>query len=841
MATVLDRTAQTLADVTGFVYDRSVTPERLVGQGWIISKSRIVILASTVANYAEAPWALLVRFPFPDLTFGVKNISFHPEFNKRAVRDHYLAQANELIPQPLILDHDLATITIDAEILDLQPDKVQELNRALSLPLQISAQDLSGVMRAGETGNILQKAIISGRSGVLNFYDERKVPFARLLIRNGQIVKASYQYLQNEFAVCELMWRKPGGNFVLQTQDNLSWAGIPDITMSTDQLANEANRRNQDLPRMLDALGGPNARYVKTKQNIDLNQINPQIRWIVERIWPMLDGTLPLTKFSERLLVDTYTALQALWEMKHLGLVGIASTEIFHRSGQLGPALTPGHDMDLRIWDGVQAFYLDDLSASPIYMQGNHFGSTNLLSTNTLLHTIPVASKYGAAILKEGRIIGVHNGKYVPLKNAALPPFPLFQMTWIGCLSDMSAKRMRTSTIDTMEAESDPDLATSGRGTLTGVRGRSQNLAAAENVDQPDLPRPAAASDEPELLQRFTKIQILGAGGAMFLLGLIMSIGAMLSPKPAVVANNNTPAQTTKTATGAATGGLTPEASPAPSQTAPASMQAALDIAGFKNTTIPSFEFFDTKQDTNPKLSFGIQSPTSNQKMLFVVWPNANIKDVVDSNTKQLPFWPAKFDNVQKTIEEGETEHMYWRASHYFVEVTDEKTKKVESKPMVALVGAFPSQQPDSSIMVLIKPYTGEGNLDYRTPIQLVERMFAEKTAASGTQTAPEETFASTADLDAYRQKIGDLIKAGYKAPADADRANKCVVRFILDANGQINKLELKYASGIEEVDKGLQKAILSKVPFPAPPKTKEGQLSVQVTIDGGEITVGDW
>ena len=841
MATVLDRTAQTLVDVTGFVFDRSVTPEKLIGQGWIISKSRIVVLASLVANYSEAPWALVVRFPYPDLIFGVKNISFHPEFNKRAVRDHYLSQANELVQQPIILDHDLATITLDAELPDLQPDKVQELNRALSLPLQISAQDLSGVMRAGDTGNILQKAITSGRSGVLNFYDERKVPFARLLIRNGQIVKAHFQQLQNEFAVCELMWRKPGGNFVLQSQENLSWGEIPDIAMSTDQLANEATRRTQDLPRMLDALGGPNARYVKTKPNIDLNQINPQIRWVVERIWPILDGTLPLTKFSEKLSIDTYTSLQALWEMKHLGLVGINNNDLYHRSGQVGQPLTSGHDLDLKIWEGIQAFYLDELSTVPVFMQGNFFGSTNLLTPNTLLHTIPVASRFGAAILKDGRIIGVHNGKYVPSKAASTPPFPLLQMVWIGGLSDMSAKRLRTSTLETLDEAEQDSMASTGRGTMTGVRRAGSSSSADNSLPPSEQAPPTQDSSEPAILQKFSKIQILGAGGGMFLIGLLMSLSAMMAPKPTTpVANNTGTSAATKTATSTATGAGLGEIAP-PSSMAPASLKPALDLAGFKDSALHPFQFIDTNKDTTPKLSFGLQAEQPNQKILFVSYPNANLKDVVDKNINQIPFWPAKSSFNEKPLEEGQSEHMTYRVGRYLVDKTDEKTKTVKTVPMVALVGAFSSTRPDSSILVIAQPFKGEGELEYRSLVSMIERMFAEKGSADGSGSAAQEAVADPADIEKYRSTVGQIIKDGYKAPPDSDRANKCMVRFIIDQTGKISKLELKYSSGMEEVDKALQRAVTSSVPFPEPPKFKDGQLAVQVTVDGGDFSVGEW
>ena len=58
---------QNYADATGFVVDRSATPPKIVGQAFLVSKSRAVTCASVVANYVEAPWALEVRFPHPDI------------------------------------------------------------------------------------------------------------------------------------------------------------------------------------------------------------------------------------------------------------------------------------------------------------------------------------------------------------------------------------------------------------------------------------------------------------------------------------------------------------------------------------------------------------------------------------------------------------------------------------------------------------------------------------------------------------------------------------------------------------------------------------------------------
>ncbi len=835
MATVLDRTVQALADVTGFIVDRTVIPEQVIGQAWIISKSRMVVLASSICNYADAPWALLVKFPYPDLTFSVKAITLHPEFNKRAMRDAYLAQANQLLPSLPVLENDIATITIDAEIPDLQPDRIQELNRALSLQLTISTQDLSGVMRAGETGNILQKAIVSGRNGILNFYDERKVPFCRMLLQGGRILKATFNNLQNEFAVCELMWRKPGGNFVLQSQNSLSWGGIPDIAMSTDQLANEANRRTQDLPRMLDALGGPNARYLRTRQQIDLNQINDKIRWVVERMWPVLDGALPLTKLSERLAIDTYTALQALWEMKHLGLVNLASDDQYHRSGQLGPPLTPAHDIDLQFWDTLQGFYLDDLSTNPVTVQGNYFGSSHLLRLTQLLHTMPFpACKYGAIVLKDGRLVGLHNGKFTAVM-ASPPPFGLGQMTWIGCLTEMSAKRMRGAGMET-EIEQSEELPNTlaGRGTITGIKSRQLQQAVVDasssstslkspttehELDQHTPPEHA----EPDFLQKITKIQLLGASGALFIVGLL--IGFSMAPRPAAI-TTQTPANNTSSSPVASKSPLTGQKAPDGAKV----LKSVLKQANLKNTSIPPFVFTDTSAETTPKPSFGLESEQGNQKIILALWPDQDLHNIVEKNSTQPPFIPLK-PFKGKVIGKGDmpSHNIHWKATRYL---------NKEDKETVALVAAFPTVKGDQSILLVAMPYKGEGELDFTYTLNMIERMFKEGSKQQEDEDEDQGSTqeASEEEIDAYRIKVGESIKSAYRAPLDAERANRCVVNFLIGQGGKVTKLELKYASGMDEVDKAVQKAITGSEPYPPPPTTKSGTIPVQVTMQGGDF-----
>src|SRR5688572_16079775 len=111
MATELDKanTLQAIADSTGLIYDRAAQPEKVIGQAWLISRGRVVTLASAVSHYAEAPWALIIKFPHPNLSYAVRTVTLHPDFNRREARDYYLSKSMGAVP-PMTFENDIATL-----------------------------------------------------------------------------------------------------------------------------------------------------------------------------------------------------------------------------------------------------------------------------------------------------------------------------------------------------------------------------------------------------------------------------------------------------------------------------------------------------------------------------------------------------------------------------------------------------------------------------------------------------------------------------------------------------------------------------------------------------------
>lgn len=715
---VLDRTAQALADATGFIIDRTVFPEKIIGQAWLISKSRVAVKASSVSLYSDAPWALSIRFPHPDLNFSVKAMSLHPEFNKRLVRDHYLDQVNN--PQKHIYDNDIGTLTLDPETYEIAAERIQELHRALSLPFSVSAADLSGVMRPGEIGNVLQNTLSSGRSGLLSFYDERKLPFAHLEMSSGKILRASFNSLTNEYAVCELIWQKLGGNFVLHTQDSFKWGAIQEITTPTDQLAAEAMRRHQEIIKALESLGGSEARYTKIKQDVDLGQLSPQVRWGVERVWPVLNEFLPVSKLATRAGIDTYTSLQALLALRGLSAIEISTKDPFHRNGQLGQILTPGYDVDLNVWDKISGFCLEEHSAAPLIMKGNYVGPSSLLVARTLLHNLSLPDNgMGAALIKDGRLIGIHGGRYVA--NQANPlPFELWQMSWIGSLSDMNVKRLRMGSELSAESPVAADFDAqkqSGSLPVTGMRARS--VAELDSEVMPSEVRPVINNPgEPAFLSRFNKMQIFIFAACMFAFGFLTFINSLFSgprtaPPTVVKHTTNIPQEQ------------------ALSGDTKAAIKVATSVGQFKDTIFSPYQFVNTAVLTQPKESFGLESERQNQKILCVLWPNYSAADTVKSVQEQLPFLNyLRNKESEAGGDSGQTERLTWTVGHY-------KNKNKEDKDVTVLIGAYESSKPDHCILVLAQPYSEEGMLDYHVTLSVMQRMFAERKIPAQSEPAP--------------------------------------------------------------------------------------------------------
>lgn len=821
MATELENRSalQSFADATCLIYDRSVIPEKVIGQAWLVSKSRVATLASAVTNYSEAPWALIARFPHPDLTFAVKNVHLHPDFNKREARDAYLAQVTSQA-RKLTFDNDIATLTLEPEITPVAPERLAELNRALSLPFQISPQDLSGVMRAGEAPSIIQNSIMTGRSGLLTMLDGRNVPFARLQIKAGRLARGMFNQLTNELAVCEIIWRKPAGNYVFQTSDNFNWGDTPEIAIPTEQLAAEASRRTQEMPRVIDMLGGPDVKFQKAAATPDFSNMNPQQRWVAERLWETINGFLPLSKLSERVNSDTYTILKTLWEMRGMGMVTMSTESSFHMNGQLGAMLAPTADVDAIFWDPITAFYLDPVSGGPMITTGHFVGAGKLTAPKMLLHTAAVPSNVqGAAILKDGKLIGIHTGPFA-VRNAQASPFQLYQMQSLTSLNDLGVKRLRTTEVETM---AEPDVSQSLR--MPSARQRLADTL--ETTAPPEELQKEELTGVMAILDTFTKQQIaiggLALSGVLFLLMIIGFMSHGSAPPPTTSTNPS--------------GTSTSTAPPEPvSADIGKAIAVATTRAGFKEAPMESYKYEDTSKLSLGKESFQMVSNRKNDRVIFAVWPNDNpIKDMATQDMKEmtttLPFYgyrQAQGNLMQKGVHGGRIQYAHGRFT----------TPEGDTH---ATVGTFQvNSDPPRTIVFVAVPNDPKRNFDWASSLNLADHMTSDSATSSGNtgNDAQDVALATPEQLSEYRKKVETSVKGAYKAPKDdSEGDNSASITIGVNSEGKLTKKSFTKSAEVEAYNSALVKAV-DATTFSAPPKTKSGTYEVTITADGGKITV---
>jgi hypothetical protein len=847
MATELDRTTalQALADSTAFIIDRTVFPEKIVGQAWLISKGRIVTMASAVSNYADAPWALQIKFPHPGISYSVRTVTLHPDFNKREARDYYLAQAQSQLPPP-VMENDIATLALDSDLTPPPPERVAELNRALAVPFEISPQDMSGSMRTGDIPAILQSVLSTGRSGLLTMIDARNIPFARIAVRQTRIARASYQNLFNEIAICELIYRQPSGSFAFQLVEYRWPHDVPEVMTPTEQIMAEAMRRSDEIPRVMEMLGGSEVRFQRAMPLADFSTIPPQERWLAERLWEALDGYLPLGKVAERVCSDTYSALKMIWDLATMGLLGVNQSMVFHGNGQLGPLMVPAQELDLNTWDVLQGFYLDPISGSPIIMQGNFFGGAHVLTNKTLLHTIPVPSTVqGAIILKEGKFVGLHTGPYSLRGALNPPPVALQRMMWVGSLNDLSTKRLRTAEVAAAEAAANAEAA--AQMPVDPAISQPLRVKSIRGVAEPGTAEAVAPPVEVETgpLARFSKTQVVGASGVVFALGLIMMVMSMFAGHSQQPSPPPTVSTTTDTTTNVATVSTATQTSTADTDIGdPAAAAIGKDMMGMTRPP-DSFKFKDTTKLTDPKRSFAVISEAKNLDVTFIEWPNPVPLQDLEWVARHTPVYNLYRRDELKNEFTGNTSHINWAASHY-------RAPDEDNAVFTAVVGSFPEEGNGSHCIVFVaRPVAKGTNIpDISFPSNLIEECLAQRHAApataagnQGSKPTPDDGGASAGtatpeQLADYRRKLQALFKAEYHPPHyELETNTKVGMKLKIDASGNLSDLELE-PNPSDEFNQAFQRAITLAAPLPPPPKTKNGTYSIHVRAHANDITV---
>ncbi|MDR3612420.1 MAG: hypothetical protein P4L53_02570 [Candidatus Obscuribacterales bacterium] len=865
----LEQIQQNYADSTGFVMDRTCNPPKILGQAFLVSKSRAVTCASVVYNYLEAPWALEVVFPHPDIVLGLKSIALHNEFDKKAARAWYLNQTGTPGEQ-LLLPNDMASLVLDGTLPEMAPDKIGELNRALTIPFNSENVAASGNIAGPELLSVLTGIIQSRRTGLLTLFDARNIPIGRIQLNQGHIEKVFFGGILGELAFFELIYRNPCNGYVFQTETDFQWGNVRDIVAPSDALCAEANRRVAELPQMLAYLGGSEVRYQKRIESVDPSSVNEQVQWLVERLWENLDGYMVLDKLSERVGADTYTVAQTLRELSNGAAISMINRATpFHCNGQLGTPLTSHTDFEVHAWDPLQAFYLDPLSGKGVWAQGNFFGVANALQPKNMLHTIALPPNIpGSLILKDYKLIGVHSGAHVPKPGQPAPPVKLYQMVWMGALLDLSTKKLRSSLEEGADQQStmtrlrtdepealDPNAEKPQKfvcpschttNTRIGPCFNCGTIIEAPIVDPASESKLAQSAVGRQILEvqkktgLSTKMLAIGGGiiVAIPLLFMTMCGQTQAPPAPSI---NQTAADLHKVPDG--------------------TIQNAVQYAGFTGTAIPGYWFTDTTALTAPAKSFGMESEQSNNKVLFVIMDDMAPMKNLQAFSGKVPYQPDLVNDELLTPDQAMTSSLLgsekldiWNGFY-----KDDKKQRIK-----VLIGAFPSPILGKSVLLVSRALDSSKPFDPRATQFLVDQMEValkdradnsdtKASVKSGEEAKPEKEekkeerkVASDEDIDSFCETIATSIFDKMKLPDEVQKdveekhfkKLKCTLTVGIDPDGNVKKLELTKSAENDAVTNALQKAVNACAPFEDAPQTKDPLLTVVVKFTGDKVKV---
>jgi len=865
---------QNFANATGLLLDRTFDPPKVLGEAFIVSKSRAVTCASSLFNYAEAPWALAINFPHPDLLLGAKAVALHPDFDKKEARTNYLANSGIGAEKTSAQLNDFATIVLDPILQELQADKIAELRRALALPFSNVGVEASGAVHGTtELLNLIKAITDSSKSGLLTLFDVFNIPVAAIQFVEGSIQKATYNGIVAEMAFSEILYRNPGTGYAFSAQANFQWGNSRDVVVPTPNLVQEALRRVQELPSALNYIGGLHSRYQRSAQELTLADTNENMKWLIQAIWSSLDGFIAVDKLSERVGADTFTIVQGLREMLNQGMVSLLRKATpFSCLGQLGAPLTSHMDFDINPGDPLMAFYLDPLSGAPVWQKGEFAGVSSVLQPKNLLHTIPVpANAKGALILKNYKLVGVHNGSVLS-KAGQAPGKPVSQMMFMSAMLDMSARKLRGTT-DSEDQATNSRIATLRTATesVAGVASEGADKYICSNCYSANsklgpcsncgaiIEPPPGEWEPPEKLAKILPIKKLrslqrqyGVTNEQLIIGSACAVVLPLFTLMMCFHNTSLP--------------VVPVIHTG-HESAPQAVKVA-ERVGFKVTCPPGYWYADTLELTKPSDSFALNSETANQNVLFVVFNDMSAVQGFENFLSKPPFANTsesiglndfKVDSGSQTLGYGA---LTWYCSRYPVAPTE--TSPIDKQML--LIGAFGSKEQGKSVLVIGRPLKAEQNYDYKSALWLIDQMAEDftqeengKRTAEGVQNTgvktsankkPNETgpvvFATENQIKNFLTSAQKQVQAklvlpdGMKKELDDPKSKKLHVNLAIavDGDGKITKLDIADPSEAEKVTDAVVKAVKTAAPFKDAPKIESGSLALIVKLRKDKIKV---
>jgi hypothetical protein len=192
-----------------------------------------------------------------------------------------------------------------------------------------------------------------------------------------------------------------------------------------------------ELPNLLNDLGGEGVSYVRAAEILNLNALSEEVRYDAELIWPYIDAGISIDQIWEVCGIDDYAVYAALNELYKTRQIVELPTPAEDFLAQMQPLSLAPHLM-LSPWDEVTALTAHPNVGRAQLRSGHLVGLIRPNDPWHLLHSVSLPYRAaGCPIFKNGEVIGLHCG-LLPL-DPKLHALPLLfsQMIWVESIYQM--------------------------------------------------------------------------------------------------------------------------------------------------------------------------------------------------------------------------------------------------------------------------------------------------------------------------------------------------------------------------------------------------------------------
>jgi hypothetical protein len=409
-----DTTGQEVLGSIGLLIDR--LNQQVLGTVWLADNSKAITCAHLTVPYANIPEALQVNFPATGITCGVKEIEFHPDFDrwmvKRFAGQTQLFPAFELISQP----QNVACLRLVNSLKQLDRDLLPRLTAALVLPPPQGETVVSGQAGRLELTSVLQTLVNARNFGTLVLLDDRNRIIARLFLEDGKMTHAQFRNSKNEEAIYRLItsseFEKFPFYFTPQTQTEAGWCTFPPIEKNTTFLLMEAYRRMEELNQMVEQAGGLSMVAVRRAENINFDLLPEDWRPLAAYVWNCVNPEMSLGCLTRSLSIDAYSAIGALQVLCGSGQIALEKREPATAGASL--PLEMATDSHLSSGDDLYALGIDPRTNLPVIMRGfiveEFWQGMDQHQVSSISLPLELA---GAPLVKDGAVVGIHCGPLV--------------------------------------------------------------------------------------------------------------------------------------------------------------------------------------------------------------------------------------------------------------------------------------------------------------------------------------------------------------------------------------------------------------------------------------------